>query len=204
MLNKILNKLAEIPTKIELRKYQVFPKDTTSLILVNCQKGLVDEQPQLQSKLQELITFARQNNWSVIHSPFNYSERKYPSPAHLLIDKKLKSAHSNVDLLFVEPNDIILPYRTTLSAFSETNLEQTLTNNGIEHIVLAGPLADLTLDSTMRDGVQFDFHTAVITDVLSMTTNEYSIKDYTSTLSKYAQTVTNLKKLKKLASKSST
>ncbi len=202
MLNIILNKLAAIPTKMGLKKYQILPNESTSLILVNCQKGFFNEQPELKSKLENLVSFSRQNNWKVIHAPFIYKERKYPTPAHLLLNEKLKLSPNNADLLFVDKEDIILNPRTTLSAFSETNLEQTLHNHGIEHLVLAGPLADLTLDSTMRDGVQFDFHVAVVTDLLSLSKNTYNVNDYISTLTKYAQTVTNLKGLKRLATKS--
>lgn len=202
MLNIILNKLAEIPNKIGLKKYQIFPKESTSLILVNCQKGFLNEQPELKSKLENLIAFARQNDWKIIHAPFGYKELKFPSPALLLMDEKLNASSTGNELLYVEKGDIILPSRTTLSAFSDTDLENVLKQNGLEHLVLAGPMADLTLDSTMRDGVQYDFHVAVVTDVMTLTNNTYTITDYIPTLSKYAQTVTNFKKLKRLALKS--
>jgi nicotinamidase-related amidase len=185
-----------------LKPYQIFPKNHTSLVLINCQKAFLDEQPELKTKLEDLIRFARQNNWKIIHAPWGYTERKFPSPAQLLMDKRLKASSTITDLLYVEQGDITLPSRTTLSAFSETNLEKTLRKHGLEHLVLAGPVADLTLDSTMRDGIQNDFHIAIITDALALTNQSQRISDYAETLGRYAQTVTNLKELKRLSAES--
>lgn len=185
-----------------LKPYQVFPKDHTALLLINCQKGFLDDQPELKTKLEELTSFSRQNNWKIIHAPWSYTERKYPSPAQLLMDKKLKAAPNSMDMLYVEHGDITLPSRTTLSAFSESDLQKTLGQHNLEHLVLAGPMADLTLDSTMRDGIQNDFHVAILTDALALTNESQSIEDYAETLGRYAQTITNLEGLKKLTAES--
>jgi nicotinamidase-related amidase len=185
-----------------LKPYQVFPKNRTALVLINCQKGFLDEQPELQAKLDNLTRFARQNNWKIIHAPFGYKERKFPAPAHLFMDEKLKISSTSEDLLYVEQGDITLSSRTTLSAFSETDLENILQKNSLEHLVLAGPVADLTLDSTMRDGIQNDFHIAIVTDALALTNPSQSLQDYIVTLGRYAQTITNLAGLKKLAAES--
>lgn len=191
-----------VAMRAALKPYQIFPKNHTSLVLINCQKGFLDEQPALKIKLEDLTGFARQNNWKIIHAPFSYTERKFPSPAQLLMDKKLKVSPSSKDLLYVEQGDITLPSRNTLSAFSETDLENTLREHGLEHLVLAGPVADLTLDSTMRDGIQNDFHVAILTDAMALTNESQSIADYAETLGRYAQTVTNVEGLKRLTEKS--
>ncbi len=185
-----------------LKPYQIFPKNKTALVLINCQKGFLDEQAELNTKFEDLIHFARQNHWKIIHAPFSYTERKFPSPAHLLMDKKLNESLTSKDLMFVQQGDITLPSRSTLSAFAETDLEKTLRQHGLEHLVLAGPVADLTLDSTMRDGIQNDFHIAILTDAMALTNPNQSITDYAETLGRYAQTVTNIEDLKSLAAKS--
>ncbi len=185
-----------------LEPYQVFPKSQTALVLINCQKGLLDEQPGLKTKLEDLVRFAQQNNWKIIHAPFSYTERKFPAPAHLLMGEKLKVSSTSEDPLYVEEGDIMLPARSTLSAFSGTDLEKTLKEHGLEHLVLAGPVADLTLDSTMRDGIQNDYHVAILTDALALTNESQSIDDYAETLGRYAQTVTNIEGLKRLAAAS--
>jgi nicotinamidase-related amidase len=185
-----------------LKPYQIFPKNHTSLVLINCQKGFLDDQPELKTKLEDLIRFARQNEWKIIHAPFGYTERNFPSPAQLLMDEKLNASPTNKELLYVVQGDITLPSRSTLSAFSETDLEKILRQYGQEHLVLSGPLADLTLDSTMRDGIQNDFHVAILTDALALTNQSQSIVDYAVTLGRYAQTVTNIEDLKRLATPS--
>lgn len=199
------NEKAENPMVIAVRealkKYQVFPKGQTSLVLINCQKGFLEEHSELKTRLEDLTDFARRNNWKIIHAPFGYTDRKFPSPAQLLMDERLKKSVAAKDLLFVEEGDITLPTRSTLSAFSGTDLEHTLRQHGLEHLVLAGPVADLTLDSTMRDGIQNDFHVAILTDALTLTNQSQSIEDYAETLGRYAQTVTNLEGLKELSAK---
>ncbi len=185
-----------------LKPYQIFPKDQTALVLINCQKGFLEEQLELKIRLEDLIHFARQQNWKIIHAPFGYTERKFPSPAQLLMDEKLKKSPDAKDLMYVEEGDITLPSRSTLSAFSGTDLENILRQHSLEHLVLAGPVADLTLDSTMRDGIQNDFHVAIITDALSLTNQRQSIEDYAETLGRYAQTITNIEEMKKLAANS--
>ncbi len=202
MLNKILNTLSSIPINNGLKKYQYFPPNQTALLLINCQKGFLHDQSDFKNKLEKLIAFSRSNKWKIIHAPFRYTERRFPSPVQLLMDKKLKASPANNDLLYVEKEDLILPDRSSLSAFSETNLEEVLRQNGLEHLVLVGPLANFTLDSTMRDGVQKDFHVAIVTDVLALLGQDQDIHAYKSTLSKYAQTVTDLKGLKRLSEKS--
>jgi len=185
-----------------LKPYQVFPENKTALVLINCQKGFLDDQAELKNKLVDLIHFARQNHWKIIHAPFSYTERKFPSPAHLLMDERLKASPTSAELLYVEEGDISLPARSTLSAFSGTGLENMLRQHGLEHLVLVGPVADLTLDSTMRDGIQNDFHVAVLTDAMALTNHNQRITDYAETLGRYAQTVTNIEDLKSLAAKS--
>ncbi len=202
MLNKILNTLSAIPINKGLKKYQYFPPDQTALLLINCQKGFLHDQADFKNKLENLIAFSRRINWKIIHAPFQYSERKFPAPVQLLMDQKLRASPTSKDLLYVEKEDVILPTRSSLSAFSETNLEEILKQSGLEHLVLAGPLANFTLDSTMRDGVQKDFHVAIVTDVLALLEQDQDIHAYKSTLSKYAQTVTDLKGLKSLSEKS--
>ena len=185
-----------------LKPYQVFPKNHTSLVLINCQKAFLDDQPELKDNLEVLASFARQNQWKIIHAPFDYKDRRFPSPAQLLMDKKMKASASGKDVLYVEQGDITLPPRTTLSAFSETDLENTLRQHNLQHLVLAGPVADLTLDSTMRDGIQNDFHIAILTDALALTNKSQSIEEYSETLGRYAQTITTIEGLKKLSAES--
>jgi nicotinamidase-related amidase len=202
MLNQLINAAGTMLTARGLKKYQIFPKKRTALLLVNCQEGFLHDQSPLKEKLENLVDFARKNNWKIIHAPYIYTERKFPTQGQLIMDQKLKELSTSKDLLYQQEGDITLQSRSTLSAFSETDLKGILRKHGLEHIVLAGPVADLTLDSTMRDGVQNDFHIAVLTDVLSFTNQSQAIKDYKHTIVRYAQTVTDLEGLKRLAEKS--
>lgn len=195
MLNKLINWFVRLQTARKLRVYKTYPSDKTALLLVNCQQGFLENQEELKVQLTKLTQHAQKRNWTTIHSLYFPSERKFPTPAHQLLDEKIKSKSEDVFLL-KSSNNIEIQKRSTLSAFAGTSLENILKKNRIEHIVLAGPMADLTIDSTVRDGVQLDFHTTVILDCISLSSDKQIFDTYKLTLGRYAQTLINFKELK--------
>ena len=56
----------------------------------------------------------------------------------------------------------MLPPRSAFSAFSGGELEGLLKASGLEYLILAGPLTLITLDSTLRDAAQYDYHVTVL------------------------------------------
>ncbi len=194
MLNKLINWLIRLQTTRKLRVYRTYPPDKTALLLVNCQQGFLENQEALKAQLTKLTQHAIKRNWTTIHSLYFPSERKFPTPAHQLLDEKIKS--KSEDIFQSKPsNNIEIPKRSTLSAFAGTNLEHILKKNNLEHIVIAGPMADLTIDSTIRDGAQLDFHTTVILDCISLSSDKQDLDTYKLTLGRYAQTLMNFNEL---------
>ena len=57
-----------------------------------------------------------------------------------------------------------IPGKRGLNAFSNTALEDTLRENGIEHIVLAGAVTSICIDSTGRHAADLGFEVSVLSD----------------------------------------
>lgn len=66
------------------------------------------------------------------------------------------------------------PHRTVahtgISSFIGSGLEEILNELGIDRVVIAGALTDITIDSTARDAAELGFHTTVIADACVGTT----------------------------------
>lgn len=57
-----------------------------------------------------------------------------------------------------------LPGKRGLNAFSNTELETTVRKHGVEHIVLAGAVTSVCIDSTARSAVDRGFRVSVVSD----------------------------------------
>ena len=79
----------------------------------------------------------------------------------------------------------------------KTDLHEQLQKAEIEHLVLAGPYANLAIDSTVRDAVQLDFHVTVLSDCVSAESAS-EMQAVQVTLPRFAQTVIGLKKFESL------
>ncbi len=57
-----------------------------------------------------------------------------------------------------------IPGKRGLNAFSNTALEETLRKHGIEHVVLAGAVTSICIDSTGRHAADLGFEVSVLSD----------------------------------------
>ena len=66
--------------------------------------------------------------------------------------------------------------RRGLNAFSDTALDEVLTRRGIKHLVLAGALGSVCIDSTGRSAVELGYRVTVLSDcIVSRTTSEHDL-----------------------------
>ncbi len=79
-----------------------------------------------------------------------------------------------------------------------TNLHETLQSKGVEHIIIGGPLANITLDSTVRDGVEQGYHVTLLHDCASAASPDELEATLHVTLQRYAQTHMDLAAFKTL------
>ena len=183
-------------TKYQMRKYKQYPANSTAVILVNVQNAFLTEHPKLIVKLESLITLARQHSFQVIYSPYgSNTDNQFPTPAQLQMQQQLidiKNSSEAPAKLAPLDNDIVIQSRSKLSAFVETNLHSQLKNKGIEHLIFAGPLANITLDSSARDAVELGYHVTILSDCTSAVTLQEEQFATQITFPRFAQTVVKL------------
>lgn len=191
MINYLVNFIIRKYTAFKFRKYQIYPTNSTAVLFVDCQVGFLEGNTTLKTQLELLKNLSIKCGWAVIQSFYKPYDNILATPAHLLLNEKIKNKHKSVFDINCKKSISLLP-SSELSIFANEELFQYLKRVGIEHLILAGPMADLRLDSTMRDAVQNDFHVTVLRDVISLSSPKSSLENYDLTLRRYAQTVANL------------
>lgn len=179
-----------------LERYADYPSATTALLLIDVQKALIANQG-IDESIRRLVTTCRENGILIIYSNFDAKAKLHlPVPAQSEMQARMSSVchgDSNPEFAQTQVDDIILPARTTLSAFADSRLEAILHERKIEHLVIAGPLANIGPDSTGRDGVEFGFHITMLADCTSADTPEALKAAVEVTWTRFAQTVFTLK-----------
>ncbi|WP_223430487.1 isochorismatase family protein [Pseudomonas sp. GL-B-26] len=97
------------------------------------------------------------------------------------------------------PSDVVLPSPTTLSIFGLPEVDTLIESHDLEHLILAGSLADLTLDSSLRDAVQRDLHVTVVRDCVAASSPAALELEIRYTMPRYAHLVTDLEHLERLS-----
>ncbi len=201
MLNRILNSILIMLAKYQMRKYKQYPVNSTAVVLVNVQNAFLTS-PNLIMKLESLIVFARQRGFQVIYAPYgSNSVKQFLTPAQSQMQQQLMAKEHSFEApekLAPQDSDVVIQSRNTLSAFIETNLNSHLQNTGIEHLIFAGPLANITLDSSARDGVELGYHVTILSDCTSAATIQEEQFATQITFPRFAQTVVNLSDFQKI------
>lgn len=207
ILNDGINAALRLDTSIAMKKHLAFPAEKTAVIIVDAQQGLLGSAPDTLSKYGELIEFSRLHGMQLIYTTFNsQAEASVKAPAYELISKSLAGGTNHEIPAEIKPknDDTLLKPRTTLSALAGTELLSILQTRGIEHVVVAGPLALTTLDSTVRDLAQEDLHLTLITSCVTDLENKAIQNQLKYTMSRYCHAVIDLKKFCTIAKKSNT
>ncbi|MBT8253119.1 MAG: cysteine hydrolase [Flavobacteriaceae bacterium] len=78
-----------------------------------------------------------------------------------------KGAETIDEIKQFDDSIIEIPGKLGLNAFVGTNLEQTLRNNDIEEIIIAGTVASICIDSTGRSAFEKGFKVSMLSDCIS-------------------------------------
>lgn len=196
MLNRALNAVNGWLTRRGLRRYNHYPADKTAVIFVDVQRAFVSAGQPLAHSLAGLAQLARSKGFLVVHGSIAPGAGgALKTPAHRQIDDAL-SRHADAvaiaDAVKPMPDEVVLPMRTTLSVFGSPEVDALIAKYGIEHIILAGPLGDWTLDSSLRDAAQRDLHTTVVSDCLAASTPAALELEVRYTMPRYAHLVIDL------------
>jgi len=165
----------------------------TALILIGFQNDYFSPQGVLYDVVEEssrvtgvvkntlsLLTHCAEKFALVINTPIhftqNYSELKNPigilkSIADAGAFKSGSYGAQTIDQLYQFKHVIDeIPGKRGLNAFTHTHLAQTLKNNNVSEIVLAGTVTSICIDSTARSAVDLGFDVTILSDCTSSRT----------------------------------
>lgn len=200
MFNRMLDRAVNKYVSFAMRKYRTYSAAKTAVLFVNVQRAFARQLQGIMPGLIQLQNLARERGVCIVHAPFGGHSQCHPSPAQIRLMELLESIPNGREIpheLAAHSSDILLRARPSLSCFMKTDLRDQLQKAEIEHLVVAGPYANLAIDSTVRDGVQFGFHVTVLSDCVS-TESPLEMQAVQVTLPRYAQTVISLKKFQSL------
>ncbi|THB83539.1 isochorismatase family protein [Pantoea allii] len=201
MLNRLLNAALNWYVRRKVRAYHHYPADKTAVIFIDVQHAFVVKEHSLSRSLTDLAQLAHSRGFLVIHAPITVNaDVPFKTPAHRQIEQALAAHASAGDIASaVEPSegDIVLPPRRTLSIFGEPEVDALIAVRGLEHLILAGPLGDLTLGSSLRDAAQRDLHITMISDCMAASTPSALELEVRYTMPRYAHLITDLKDLRR-------
>lgn len=204
MLNSLLNGALAWYTRRGLRAYHRYPADKTAVVFVDAQRAFIKPGTALAESLTGLARLARVRGFLVVHAPIaTLSGASFPTLAHREIERALSTradAPEIAQAAELSSSDIVLPRRSTLSIFGLPEVDALIKSRGLEHLILAGPLGDLTLDSSLRDAVQRDLHVTVVSDCVGASTAAALELELRYTMPRYAHLIANLEHLERLSS----
>jgi len=199
MLNTVMNQAMKMLANKTLKTYRSYPSSRSALVLVDVQNEFLQADNSgwqsvakvadgvgFKQNMSSLIKFSRAQGMHIIYVP--YTDNILPvfeTPAHQLMKKHIQakgefaqaSRSTELDMSILPgATDTVVTDRTGLSAFSGSGLHQHLQDESIEHLVFAGPLINIGLDSSVRDAVEFGYHATLITDCAAATSKiEYDM-----------------------------
>ena len=185
-----------------MAEYRTYPPAATALVLVDAQNGFLTNEPELSEALASFVDFARGQRYRIVYSSWDAGAiQSFQTPAHDWIADHLRGgAEAAAFPARVAPRegDTVLAPRSAFSAFSGGELDRRLKASGVEHLILAGPLTLITLDSTLRDGAQYDYHVTVLR-AGGAVDSDAARAAFDRTFWRYAHSVVELEELQSVA-----
>ena len=185
-----------------MEEYRTYPPAATALVLVDAQNGFLTNEPDLSEALAAIVDFARGQQYRIVYSSWDGGAiQRFPTPAHDWIAARLRGrAEAAAFPARIAPRegDTVLTPRSAFSAFSAGELDRRLKASGLEHLILAGPLTLITLDSTLRDAAQYDYHVTLLRAGRAAY-SDAARAAFDRTFWRYAHSVIELEELQSLA-----
>ena len=181
-LGSLMNKGMEYAVKNKMREYANYPDDSTALILVDVQPEFIHvgsegyrlirdvaEANSFLENLSNLIALAQGREWRIIYVPYRAEgQGRFLSPTqsalNAIVENHQRTFNDLPQIFRPRSRDLVLDNRVGYSAFSGTRLADVLVEEGLEHLVFAGPFVNVGLDSTVRDAVELNFHATLVGD----------------------------------------
>jgi len=141
-------------------------------------KEVVEESSKVSNIIENIINLVeRLDNTLIISTPIIFSEdyNELVDPVGILQTikevgafKKGTKGAETIDQIKAFGDKIIeIPGKLGLNAFVNTSLEETLSSNNIEEVILAGTVASICIDSTGRSAHEKGFKVTMLSDCIS-------------------------------------
>ena len=141
-------------------------------------KEVVEESSKVSNIIENIINLVeRIENTLIISTPIIFSEdyNELVEPVGILQTikevgafKKGTKGAETIDQIKAFGDKIIeIPGKLGLNAFANTSLEETLSSKNIEEVILAGTVASICIDSTVRSAHEKGFKVTMLSDCIS-------------------------------------
>lgn len=173
-----------------------YPPATTALLLVDPYNDFLSEGGKLWPRLQPVaeqvglldnlrailaaarasglrICFAPHRRWE----PGDYEDWHHPNPTQRAVMQRHTFARGewggewHPDFI-PEPGDVVAMEHWAQSGFANTDLDQQLTQRGVDHVIVVGLLANTCIESTARYAMELGYHVTLVTDATAAFTPE--------------------------------
>ena len=205
VVNDMINRLVRMDTRRGLSRYARYPKQKTAIILVDVQAGFLAGKSRLLDRLSELLTLGRTHELAIYYSRYRRNaEPPFPTAAHNLMTVMLSGADAAAIPKELAPahSDTVMEERRALSIFQGTGLLGELRERQLEHLILAGPLLHLSLDSSLRDASQYDFHVTLIESCVGEQNFKAGADTFELTFPRYAHSLLTIQEFESLVANS--
>lgn len=164
-----------------------YPPASTAVVLVDVQHDFfatdaggtrqikdVAESIGFRDHLVQFVDRARDEGILIVHAPFRLREttpetrRRLEYCRRLARDRLLTTPEGvAIPRQLRDDDDVMLEVRDTLNVFYGTALEDVLQRRGIEYLLVAGTIANASVDSTGRMGVELDYDVTFVRDCIA-------------------------------------
>jgi nicotinamidase-related amidase len=124
--------------------------------------------------LKRLLRAARERDLPIFFAPMAYTDEDFTSWKHLtgihkaMYDERMFEAGSwGADFhpdIRPEAGEIVVAPHKNIDAFATTDLDIQLRQHDVEHAVFAGMSATLSVQSTLRTGMERGYHVTLVKD----------------------------------------
>ncbi|MEM7771484.1 MAG: cysteine hydrolase [Cyanobacteria bacterium P01_A01_bin.37] len=196
------------------------PQDT-ALLLIGFQNDYFDQEGVLSSVIEEsakatntvgntiqLLQHLVKTPTLIISTPifFTHNYEELVEPVGILSTIKdvgafqegAKGSQTIAELLPFQDNILEIPGKRGLNAFINTNLSSVLQQKNIQHLVLAGAVTSVCIDSTGRSAYEQGYQVSVLSDCTSARTRFEQEFYFENVFPLYATTMTSTELLAQL------
>ncbi len=189
MIARLIDATFSAWTARKMAEHLPYPPEQTALLLVDVQKAFferdragereirtVAERVGFKENVRGLAEACRERGIPVVHCPFRVPPKEAaPQAREIPYVRRLRQLDvaigddegGEIPAGLVSEEDLVLESREVLNVFYGTDLEDELQGRGISHLIVTGSVANASVDSTGRMGVELDYDVTFVSDCIA-------------------------------------